>query len=458
MGLTSGPRGKTQSRRKHTNKSGKPKVTAGLAARQIALDAFVRVTTEHATLDEALDTVHALPRYADVADQDRRLARAIAVIGFRHFGRIDKRIDKFLKRPLPKKAEKVRTILKLGLAQLDYMNVPDHAAVSLTVDLARSDPVAGHFTALVNGVMRAAARDPGSANGQARIVPAWLWRRWREAYGEMPARTILEAIATPADLDLSVKSDPAHWAEVLAGIVLPTNSVRVADKANVDTLEGFEEGAWWVQDAAAALPARLLGPVAGLEVADLCAAPGGKTAQLANAGARVTAVDISSRRLERLRSNLDRLGLKASTLRADLLTWSPDIRFDAILLDAPCSATGTIRRHPDVPYAHKEEDIEELASLQDRLLQRVRDWVKPGGTLVYCTCSLERAEGEDRIAGFLAENTGFARKPVTADEIGGLSEAITADGDVRTLPSHKFPGTDLAGMDGFYMARLVRNV
>ena len=233
--------------------------------------------------------------------------------------------------------------------------------------------------------------------------------------------------------------------------------MRTIAHGTVTALPGFAEGAWWVQDAAAALPARLFGDVDGLRVADLCAAPGGKTAQLAAAGARVTAVDRAPARLERLRENLTRLSLTAELVCADVDEWQAE-PFDAVLLDAPCSSTGTIRRHPDVPWLKQPADIAKLAALQRRLLERAVALTKPGGTLVYCTCSLEPEEGEDIVAGLLAREPGVRRAPIAASEVFGLGEFVTEDGDLRTLPCH-FPDPDsrLAGVDGFYAARLIRH-
>jgi 16S rRNA (cytosine967-C5)-methyltransferase len=238
--------------------------------------------------------------------------------------------------------------------------------------------------------------------------------------------------------------------------VLPTGSVRTLVHGPISLLPGYVEGAWWVQDAAAVLPARLLGDVRGLRVADLCAAPGGKTAQLAHAGAHVTAVDRSEIRLARLRENLVRLGLTAETITADVTEWSAE-PFDMVLLDAPCSSTGTIRRHPDVPWLKREEDIAALALLQRRLLDHAVTLVKPGGTLVYCTCSLEPEEGVDGVTALLQRESGVCRRPIVAEEVNGLAEFLTPDGDLRTLPCH-LPNPDprLAGLDGFYAARLER--
>ena len=255
-------------------------------------------------------------------------------------------------------------------------------------------------------------------------------------------------------LDISVKSDAAHWAERLRGRVLPTGTVRTVAQGAVSLLPGFTEGAWWVQDAAASLPAHLLGDVRGLNIADICAAPGGKTAQLCAAGAQVTAVDRSPARLARLEENLVRLGLTAETRAVDALEWQGG-PFDAVLLDAPCSSTGTIRRHPDVPWLKSEADIAMLASLQQRLLDRAVDLLKPSAMLIYCVCSLEPEEAEDQIAALLARDPRVSRAPVAAQEVAGHGEFLTSDGDLRTLPP-QLPDPDprWSGLDGFYAARL----
>jgi 16S rRNA (cytosine967-C5)-methyltransferase len=287
-------------------------------------------------------------------------------------------------------------------------------------------------------------------------TPGWLEERWIAQYGEPLATAIATAHRAMASVDLTVKEDPHAWAERLGGILLPTGSVRLTERTPIRDLSGYEDGAWWVQDAAAALPARLLAPQPGERIADLCAAPGGKTAQLAAAGAQVLAVDRSAKRLKRLEENLARLRLQAATraIDAEKLDEAP---FDAILLDAPCSATGTIRRHPDVAWTKGEEDVSKLAGLQTRLLDKAAGLLRPGGRLVFCTCSLEAEEGERQAASFLDRHPDFSRRPVTPDEVGGLAECLTPEGDVRTLPCHlAVAGHDRGGLDGFFMARFVR--
>jgi 16S rRNA (cytosine967-C5)-methyltransferase len=291
-----------------------------------------------------------------------------------------------------------------------------------------------------------------------RDTPKWLLARWSKHYGADTARAIAQADGHEPALDLTVKSGAETWAERLRGRVLPTGTVRTLAQGAISLLPGFREGAWWVQDAAASLPARLFGDVRGKAVADLCAAPGGKTAQLAFAGARVTAIDRSPARLGRLRENLTRLELHADIVAADALEWQSG-PFDAVLLDAPCSATGTIRRHPDIPWLKSEADIAALTSLQQRLLDRAVDLLKPGGTLVYCVCSLEPEESEAQIAALLARDPRVARAPDAAQEVAGHAEFLNPDGDLRTLPP-QLPDPDprWGGLDGFYAARLTRTV
>jgi len=280
--------------------------------------------------------------------------------------------------------------------------------------------------------------------------------RWVKTYGAETARAIAVANGQEPALDLTVKNDPEHWARALGGRVLLTGSVRAIVHGPISQLPGYDEGAWWVQDAAAALPAKLFGDVGGRSVADLCAAPGGKTAQLAAAGARVIAVDRAPARLERLRGNLQRLHLTAETVAADVIQWRAG-PFDAVLLDAPCSSTGTIRRHPDIPWLKRAPDVAALAALQRRLVAQASELTKPGGVLVYCTCSLEPEEGIEVIRDLLAHNPNLRRQPISAGEVHGRTEWLTAEGDLRTLPCHlSDPDSRMGGLDGFYAARLQR--
>jgi 16S rRNA (cytosine967-C5)-methyltransferase len=423
------------------------------------------VLQKRTSIEDALATqIESGPSLAGhIEPRDRALSRLIASSVIRHLGSLDHVLTAFMERPLPREAGRARAILLAGAAQLLLIGSPAHAVINLAVEHCRRDRLARRFDKLANAVLRRVASEgPAILDGLDRTradIPDWLWRRWSAGYGEMAARRIAEASLREAPLDISVKADPADWAQRLGGLVLCTGSIRTEARGRVEEMPGYAEGAWWVQDAAATLPARLLGPVAGLRVADLCAAPGGKTAQLASAGARVTAVDTSARRLAVLRDNIARLGLHANVdpIEADIESWAPAERFGAVLLDAPCTATGTIRRHPDILRLRHEREIARLAVIQDRLLARAADLTAPGGTMVYCTCSLEPEEGEERIARFLAHHKGFVRSAVRVDEFAGSGEWISQAGDLRTLPFHLalecgVPG----GLDGFYAARLRR--
>jgi 16S rRNA (cytosine967-C5)-methyltransferase len=431
----------------------------GLAVRRLAATVIEGVLRRHRPLDELLDD--ARTRAALDEERDRALARALIGVVLRRLGSLRHIVASFVERGLPAQAPLVETALLVGAAQILFLDVPDHAAVDLSVRLVQADRHAARFSGLVNAVLRRVAREGAARlaalDAVALDAPDWLLARWTKTYGEDTARAIAGASGREPALDLTVKNDPRHWAGRLDGRVLPTGTVRTIAHGLVTALPGFAEGEWWVQDAAAALPALLFGKeIAGRRVADLCAAPGGKTAQLAAAGAEVTAVDRAPARLERLRQNLARLKLTAELVCADATAWTPDrADFDAVLLDAPCTSTGTIRRHPDVPWLKRASDIAALASLQARLIERALALTKPGGTLVYCTCSLEPEENEDVVAALLSRTTGVQRLPITSDEVFGRAEFISKAGDLRTLPCH-LPDADsrFAGLDGFYAARL----
>ncbi len=405
-------------------------------------------------LDEALAAAGKLDA---LASRDRAFVRLLCATVLRRLGQIDALIDHCLDRPLKPKLAEVRDILRLGIAQLIFLETPAHAAVSTAVALAGGPRMAGH-KGLINAVLRRLAREGAeltAAQDAARLnTPGWLWRAWAATYGEATARAIAEAHLSDPPLDLTLKDGPDDWAVRLGARVLVTGSLRLPPGAgDIAGLPGYDEGAWWVQDAAAALTTRRLGNVAGQRVIDLCAAPGGKTAQLAAAGARVTAVDISQPRLDRLSVNLARLGLTAETVAADATAWQPPAPAEVVLLDAPCSATGTIRRHPDIPWLKRAEDQPALTDLQDRLLAAAAGMVAPGGLLVYATCSLQPEEGPERVAALLSGGAPFERVPVEPGELVGLSELIDPQGDLRTLPCHL---AEAGGLDGFYAARLRR--
>ncbi|WP_081816468.1 16S rRNA (cytosine(967)-C(5))-methyltransferase RsmB [Fodinicurvata fenggangensis] len=426
-------------------------------ARSLALAALDDVLQKGRPLEEALA---GQPGYRALATRDRAFARRLLAGTLRHLGQIDDLLSRLLERPLGVRNRRATNILRLGVCQLAFLETPAHAAVSTALSLAEH-PHSRSLKGLVNAVLRRLDREKDGLLAEqdaARLnLPAWLWDRLEAAYGEATLRASLEVQQQEPPLDLTVREprDEDSLARSLEAQILPIGGLRLpSGRGEITALSGYAEGRWWVQDAAAALPARLAGSLAGRRVYDLCAAPGGKTCQLAAGGAEVTAVDQSASRLKRLQENLVRLGLKAEVVTADVVTWQPAEPADLVLLDAPCSATGTLRRHPDVAWLKREEDIPALCALQDRLLDAAARMVAPGGLLIYVTCSLLPEEGPERVAAFLEDRVDFTRVPVTAAEVGDRPELLTEAGELRSLPCHL---AELGGLDGFYACRLRRN-
>ncbi|WP_336744689.1 RsmB/NOP family class I SAM-dependent RNA methyltransferase [Aureimonas altamirensis] len=438
----------------------------GLAARQVATRLLSAVVVSQTSLDGLTDRKSGHPAFRRLDGRDQSLVRAILVSALRRRGTLDAILSECLERPLPGNADALHSLLHTAMAQILFLDVPDSAAVDLAVSQTHVDPRLRRFAGLVNAILRRVARERDDLIARQADplvdMPKWLQMRLLPAYGAEALASIAAAHRAIAPVDITVRDgDAALWAERLGGQLLPFGTVRLeADPSRpVQEMPGFEEGAWWVQDAAAAIPARLFGSVSGARIADLCAAPGGKTAQLAAAGAEVTAMDISASRLARLEENFKRLRLPIQAVQGDIR--QADIvsggAFDGVLLDAPCSSTGTIRRHPDVAYTKSAEEVDKLAAVQADLLRHAARAVRPGGLLVFSNCSLDPAEGEDVVEAFLAEHAEYRRKPIMADELPGLEAAISPVGDVRTTPAMA-PDTNpaLAGMDGFYAARLLR--
>ena len=431
----------------------------GLAARAAAARAVSEALTLSRPLDERL-AIDSAQQRGGLDARDRALARSIATVALRRLGTIRKALARRLDKGMPRRGGALEWTLIAAAAQILFLDTPDHAAVDLAVKATRADPASAPFAALANAVLRAIARDRDailmSSDPLDDDTPAWLAQRWRSTYGESVARAIAAAHRSEPTLDLSVKSDAAGWAERLGGIVLPTGSVRLDTHAPVVELEGYADGEWWVQDAAAALPARLLRARSGMRVVDLCAAPGGKAAELAAAGVDLTTVDRSAERLKLLAANFERLRLHSEIVVADALAFDA-APFDGVLLDAPCLATGTIRRHPDVAWIKRPGDLNPLVKLQADLLDHAIALTRPGGVIVYCVCSLEPEEGEAQIAAVLRRNPDVRRSAIAPEEIGGLAECLTRAGDLRTLPCHLW-GEDprRSGLDGFFAARLAK--
>jgi 16S rRNA (cytosine967-C5)-methyltransferase len=406
--------------------------------REAALELLSAVLDRRRPLEEALDALR------PIAPRDRSAAHRLAAATLRRLGTLDAVLEPFLKKSPP---DPVRHVLRLGAAGLLMLGTPPHAAVATAVSLTQARRLHA-FTGLVNALLRRIA-ETGPAvlaglDGPRLDTPPWLWASWGA-----DARAIAVAHQREAPLDLTLRPGAIPPA---GGELLQTGSVRFPPGTPVTSLAGFERGDFWVQDAAAALPATLLAPQPHERIVDLCAAPGGKTAQLAASGAQVTALERDPERMARLRDNLRHWRLSVATVEADAAAWQPPALFDAILLDAPCSATGTIRRHPDVPHLKRARDVRALAETQDRLLAAAATMLRPGGRLIYVVCSLQRDEGLERIDRALARG-GLCHAPFLRAELPGLPDAITPEGFLRTHPGM---WSTHGGIDGFFAARLIR--
>jgi len=420
-----------------------PAPDGGLAAREAALAAIDAALSRRAGLDEGVAGLTGL------APRDRAFARMLTMTVLRRLGQIDAILAARLQRPPP---EPVKSLLRLGLAQALFMDTPDHAAVATTLSLAERHKETLPFKGLINAVLRGTLRDKPKLD-PVKLAPDWLYARWKAAFGAAEASAIAAAIGEEPATDLSLRpdADAQALAEQLEAEALPGGSLRTERGGDVAGWPGYDEGQWWVQDAAAAVPARLLSIKPGEQVLDLCAAPGGKTLQLAAAGAQVVAVDRSAARLKRLTANLARTRLEAEVIAADAAVWPDQRSFDAVLLDAPCSATGTFRRQPDVLWQVKPADIAKLVEVQSRLLDAAAARVKKGARLVYSVCSLEPEEGEAQARAFLKRHPQFTAVAIRPGEGGAPEASLTGSGTLRILPHHQ-----AGGLDGFFIARFAR--
>jgi 16S rRNA (cytosine967-C5)-methyltransferase len=427
----------------------------GLAARTAALRILEQVLSRKTMLDMVLERERS---FLDLPSRDRAFVRMMVATVLRRRGQLDDLIARASKKGEMPRPEKIKWILYLGITQILFMDVANHAAVDTSVTLTAQEGMDGK-KGFVNAILRRMTQEGGvwlSKQDAASLnIPEWLYTQWLNDYGSVRAEAIALASLEEAHLDITVKNpdDLKEWGLKLATRVLPTGSLRRPSGGHVTDLAGFEDGAWWVQDASSALPVKLMGEVKGARVLDLCAAPGGKTAQLAAAGANVTALDRSASRMATLTGNIERLGLSANvhTIIEDGAVWKPKDKFQMVLLDAPCSATGTIRRHPDLLSLKGAKDQDGLVSIQERLLDNAADLLETGGVLLYCTCSLQKDEGERQIERFLAAHENFRRLPVKKEEFGGIDGLVNSEGDVRILPQAL---ADDGGMDGFFISRL----
>lgn len=429
----------------------------GLTTRECALSMLSEVLDRKNALDVVLERS---AEFASLPPRDRAFTRMLLTTTLRRLGQIDDLITHAQDRPNTIKTPTLLHILRLGVTQIFFMEVADHAAVDTSVTLCENHNLKKQ-KGFVNAILRTLIR-----GGKARLdqqdagrlnTPEWLLKHWVSDYGMVEAAKIANAHLTEAPLDITVKSkdDRGYYGNALQASELSTGSLRRIGGGNIKELEGFDQGKWWVQDAAAAIPATLFGDIEGKQITDMCAAPGGKTMQLAALGANVTAIDRSAKRMQKVEENLERIGLK-NTVKieiADAANWTPKETPAYILLDAPCSATGTMRRHPDTGYLKSDRDIERLITIQTRLLLRAIDILAPGGTLIYCTCSLQKAEGEYQIEQALSAHQNMIRSEIKKEEIGGYESLINDQGDLRILPHHL---SEHGGIDGFFVSRLVK--
>lgn len=425
---------------------------AGLSARIAALNLLDGVLFEQRPLSEMTDAGSDILK--KLSGSERARAQSLATTTLRYLEPIDMLLEFYLKKQPPLRAQH---ILRLCAAELLVDGISPHAAIDSAVNLAKLSRKTAHLSGLINAVCRKLDRE-GREHWQehpTQELPYYLRSIMLKDHGEETVSLIEASHVKNVPLDITVKNmaDVPELVALLDAEVIGTGVLRLQKAGQVSALAGFEEGVWWVQDFAASLPARCLTDLDGKKVLDLCAAPGGKTLQLAVAGGDVTAMDLSKHRLARVHENLARTGLTAKVVTADVLTWNPGVEYDAILLDAPCTATGTIRRHPDLPHLKNKDAINSLVALQNEMLERAFAWLKPGGQLVYSTCSLLKREGEDQIAGFLMQNEAAVVEPIDTDALGVPRDWLTKDGYLRTLPSY-WPKR--GGMDGFFVAKLVK--
>lgn len=429
----------------------------GWSSRLAAGELVWGAMTKGADLESAMSASRA---FRALEGPDRGFARAMASAALRGLGRIDWALSGMVQRPLADIEAPVLALLRVGAAQLWLLKVAEHAAVAATVEAAAHWSLARRGGGLINAVLRRAAREPEAfdTSPAEAVWPDWLAAKLKSALGPERARTMALLQLEEPSIDLSFKetSDAAGWAEKLCGTLLPNGSVRLESGAGLSDLPGYAEGEWWVQDAAASLPAMLLGDVNALAVADLCAAPGGKAMQLAAGGARLTAIDISAQRIARLRENAGRTGLTMDIVQADARTWRPDQKLDAVLIDAPCSALGIVRRHPEGVWRRDPKDFVRFPGVQRALVDAAADMLKPGGRLVFSVCTPAPEEGREVVEAAIAGGA-WRRVPVTADEVPGFAQSLTAEGDLLTAPLAAETEAPQTRCDVFFIARLERN-
>ena len=428
----------------------------GIKTREHAHSILFEITSKKRTFDDVLKSHKG---FKNLNTRDRAFAYNLVATTLRRLGQIDAIINERLERGLPRSADAARNALRLGLCQILFLDIQTHAAVNTSVEIAgRRGPQ--KFKAVVNGILRRVTREGAETiakcHPEEQNVPDWMRRSWKKTFGIEMSQKITKTNLSNPPIDLTVTDDPDQWASKLDGIRIGKVTVRLAGSVQIESVEGFKEGKWWVQDAAAALSAQILTTRApGERVCDLCAAPGGKTIQLLSAGLNVTAVDKSEDRLHLLQSNLTRLKLNAHVIKKNILNWDPPKLFDAVLLDAPCCATGTIRRHPDIPHLKSSKDVPKLVKLQEKLIDCAIKFMVPGGILVYSVCSLEAEEGIDQVSKVLSRNSSIEIDPIRVNEIQDFEKCLTEMGCVQTTPAHL---SEIGGVDGFFIARFRKKI
>lgn len=425
---------------------------AGVASRLAAIKALEAIFSR----GDFFDLIAGDESFRILKPEDKSLVRATVYTVLRDCDIIDAAIAIFCQKPIAPNKQEAMQAMRVGFAQIFIMKMPEHAVVDSVVSAVKNTS-ARYLADLVNAVLRGALRELKQLPEPVmpRTLPEWMWQSWLDAYGEEAATAAVNASLKAAPLDITVRGAKEAWARKLGGVVLSDNVIRIEARPDVANLPGYAEGIWWVQDAASSIPARLLGNISGLNVLEIGAAPGGKTAQLAAAGAKVTALDRSGKRLDKLRQNMERLKLSVDVVHADVFEYEPQKRFNAILLDAPCTATGTMRRHPEIAFIRRESDMADMVEVQSEMLDRAAGWLEVGGVMVYCVCSLQPEEGERQIDEFLSRNTNYTRMKMFGDEMPWLDEPwLTKSGDARILPHFM---ADKGGMDGFFIARLMRH-
>lgn len=433
----------------------RPRKTLKNGARYVAARCVHLVLEQGQPLDLAMSEI---ALFKQLEGRDRAFARLIAATTLRRLGQIDAVLDPFIKKTPPSYPH---AVLRTGAAQLLFLETPAHAAVGAAVSLLKRSKKTISAAGMANAVLRRVSEQGADLLEKTNPIdnlPKWIRTDWTNSYGPENCQKIADILVQEPPLDISVKSNPADWVDKIGADILPSGTIRRSKIGDITTIPGFKDGAWWAQDISASLPVKLLGDLKNKRVLDMCAAPGGKTMQLAAAGADVTALDKNTSRIKFIEENLKRTGLSAKIIAGDGAKWRDNDKtvepgFDHVLLDAPCTATGTFRRRPDVLQRKTAKDVDHLVRVQERLLLAAARHVRPGGTMIYCTCSLQTREGEEQVARFLKNRSDFRLIPILEEEVFTLTCAISARGEVRIMP---FFLKEKGGMDGFFIARFTR--